>query len=234
MRTVGHCRDCATRRLCLGAGLGDESLDALSGCMTPSEPMQRGQYLYRAGDTAAGCYIVRSGAYKTVVNDGQGGEHVIGFHFPGEILALGGQSEGRHTDSAVALDTSTACRVPTERLPRLWSLGTGPSLLRLIGQQDQLSAQHQTNLARSGAEIRVAGFLVSLARRMERQGRDTESLPLPMSRTDLANHLGMTLECLSRIFARMTRAGVISAGRHHVIQQQPERLRALALGTADA
>jgi len=227
MRHASHCRDCATRHLCLAAGLDGENLDRLARWITPEQPLQRGEHLYRTGDPAQGCYIVRSGVFKTVVNGADGREHVTGFHFPGDLVALNGQSDGHHPDSAVALDTGSACRVPLSRLPELWALGGGARLLTLLGRAQQHATERQTLLARHGAESRLAGFLVGLARRRERQGLASDRLPLPMSRTDLANHLGMTLECLSRVLSRLSRRGVISAGRREVTQKQPDALQAL-------
>lgn len=232
MRNASHCRDCATRHFCLGAELDGAALDRLSHWMTPEEPLQRGENLYRAGDPADGCYIVRSGVFKTVVSDADGGEHVTGFHYPGDLMAMNGQSEGCHLDSAVALDTSTACRVPLTRLPELWALGSGQQLLTLLGRAQQHAAEQQTLLARHGAESRLAAFLVGLARRRELRGLASDRLPLPMSRTDLANHLGMTLECLSRVLSRLSRRGVITAARREVTQNEPEALRAMARGTS--
>jgi len=199
--------------------------------MTPGEPLQRGENLYRAGDPAQGCYVVRSGVVKTVVTDADGGEHVTGFHYPGDLIGMSGQSEGEHLDSAIALDTSTACRVPLNQLPELWALGSGQQLLALLGRSQQHAVDQQALLARHGAESRLAGFLVGLARRRERQGLAGDRLPLPMTRTDLANHLGMTLECLSRVLSRLSRRGVITAARREVTQNQPDALRAMAHGT---
>lgn len=223
-----QCQECPTRRLCLADGLGSDALGALSTCVAASAPMNRGDYLYRAGDVASACFVVRSGAYKTFVLSGDGEEHVTGFHFPGELMALSGQATGLYRDSATALETSTACRVPLDQIPRLWAIGSGPPLLRLVGQSEQLGAEEHMNLSRPAADARVAGFLVSLGRRMKHQGRSETTLPMPMSRTDLANHLGMTLECLSRVLARFSRAGLITATRTSISQNEPKRLEALA------
>ncbi len=53
------CQSCPTRRLCLAAGLEGDALRRLSSCVVASSPMKRGDYLYRAGDTAASCFVVR-------------------------------------------------------------------------------------------------------------------------------------------------------------------------------
>ncbi len=229
MNTVAHCHECPTRRLCLAAGLQGEALDELGTCVRPSAPMSKGEYLYRAGDVAGACFVVRSGAYKTFALSASGEEYITGFYFPGELLGLSGQADGCYRDSAVALETSTACRVRLEDVPALWRIGGGDSLLRLVGQAERMSADDHMNLSQSAAGARVAGFLMTLSRRMKQQGRDPRVVPTPMSRTDLANYLGMTLECLSRVLARFAKAGLVTASRAHVTLEDPDQLKALAV-----
>lgn len=225
---MDSCHVCPTRRVCLAAGLERRTLTALADCVLSSAPMRRGDYAYRAGDPAEHCFVVRSGAYKTFLESADGDVHVVGFHFPGELLGLEGLADGVHRESAVALETSTACRFSLDDVPELWRIGSGRSLMRLVGQCEQQSALHQLNLSRCAADARVAGFLIGLGRRMQRLGCSDTSLPMPMSRTDLANHLGMTLECLSRVLGRLARSGVISASRTRIVLEEPEQLSALA------
>jgi CRP/FNR family transcriptional regulator, anaerobic regulatory protein len=224
---TAQCQECPTRQLCLAAGLEHAALDRLAACMKPSAPMARGDHLYRAGDPAGGCFVVRSGAYKTFAISAAGEEHVTGFFFPGELLGMAGQASGAHRESATALMTSTACRVQLDDIPTLWSIGSGPSLLRLMGQTERLRSDDHINLSQSRADARVAGFLVALSKRMQHQGRDPLRLPTPMSRTDLANYLGITLECLSRVLARLSQAGLISASRTDITVRAPTELEAL-------
>ena len=223
-----RCLSCPTRRLCLAADLEQAAAARLAECLRMIAPLHHGDVLYRAGDAASSCFVVRSGSFKTCVESADGHMHVTGFHFPGDLMGVAGQAEGVHCDTAVALETSTACRLALEEMPTIWQLGSGAALLRLVGRSEREAAQHQMNLSRPAADARVAGFLVSLGRRMKRGGRSAISLPLPMSRTDLANHLGMTLECLSRVMNRMSRAGFITATRSQVVQHRPAELEALA------
>jgi CRP/FNR family transcriptional regulator, anaerobic regulatory protein len=211
-----HCEDCPTRRLCLAAGLEQDALRELSACMRPSQPMHKGDFLYRSGDAGGDCFVVRSGSYKTFTLTPTGDEYVTGFYFPGELVGVSGLSEAERPDSAMALETSTACRLHPEDVPNFWRLGSGQSLMRLIGQNERLGVAHHMTLSHSSADARVAGFLMNLSHRMQQQRRDHRSLPLPMSRTDLANYLGMTLESLSRVLSRLGRAGLVDAARTRV------------------
>jgi CRP/FNR family transcriptional regulator len=228
VNSVAQCLECPTRRLCLAAGLNGEAIESLSECVHPSSPMSKGDLLYRTGDAATDCFVVRSGAYKTFAIRASGEEYVTGFYFPGELMGISGQAVGEHRDTAMALETSTACRVQLDDVPSLWSIGSGRSLLRLMGRAEQMSVDDHVNLSQSAADARVAGFLVTLSRRMKHQGRDPLHLPTPMSRTDLANYLGMTLECLSRVVARLGKAGLVTATRAHITIESPDQLMALA------
>jgi CRP/FNR family transcriptional regulator len=225
---LSGCRVCPARHRCPADGLTPDSLNVLSTCMRASDIMNRGDYLYREGDSADRCFVVRSGVYKTYTQNVVGDEYVTGFYYPGELLGLNGQASGRHSDSAVALDTATACRLLVDDIPNLWSIGAGPAFLRMVGEQQCSGFGQQINLGQSKADARVVGFLIQLATRMRCLRRSEKILPAPMSRTDLANHLGMTLECLSRVLSRFKKAGWIRASRSEIELLKRAELETLA------
>jgi CRP/FNR family transcriptional regulator len=94
------------------------------------------------------------------------------------------------------------------------------------------AAQEQVVLlARKNAEERVASFLLSLVRRM---GRSSQSpciaVELPMTRLDMADYLGLTIETVSRVFTRLAKRGYIAtAARHEVTILRPTALALLAV-----
>jgi len=230
---TAHCVSCPTRQYCLGADLGATGLAALSTCMRPTAPLHKGDFLFRAGDPADGCFIVRSGVYKSFAVNVAGEEYVTGFHFPGELLGLPGLATGQHEESAVALETATACRLRADTLPTVWSAGAGGAFLRLVGAHERRATEARIGLSQSKADCRVARFLLELRARMQNQGRDPERLPAPMSRTDLASYLGMTLESLSRVFSRFSKAGLISATRTEITLRAPAQIESVAYHLAD-
>ncbi len=207
------CGLCPTRHLCAARDLPDAAVDALSDCLTTTAPMNKGEYLYRTGDEAESWHVVRSGVFKTVTVTPDGEEYVTGFYYPGEILGLDGPASGSHSDTAVALGVSTACSLALSKLPEVWAVGAGGSLLRLIAEHERNESMLRINLSQSRAEARIAGFLKLLMDRTERLGFDPTMLAMPMSRTDLANHLGLTLECVSRVLSKWRKAGVLDTDR---------------------
>lgn len=218
--------------MCLAAELVDDVLPLLVACMRTSAPLAKGEHLYFEGDVAERCYVVRSGVFKSSTVRSCGDEYTTGFFYPGELLGFNGQLGGRYLDSAVALETSTVCRLLINDLPTLWSIGCGPSLLRLVAEQQENAARQQINLCQSKADARVAGFLLEASRRLERLGRDSAVIPTPMTRTDLANHLGITLECLSRVMSRFSKAGLVRAQRTQIELLQLANLNSLAMHTS--
>ncbi len=204
----------------------------MAACMRTSAPMVKGEHLYWEGDAAERCYIVRSGVYKSTTVRSCGDEYITGFYFPGELLGFNGQLGGQYLDSAIALETSTVCRLLICDLPTLWSIGCGPSLLRMLAEQQEYAARRQINLSQSKADARVAGFLLETSRHMVRLKRNSALIPTPMTRTDLANHLGITLECLSRVISRFSNAGLIRARRTEIQLLKLANLNSLAMHTS--
>jgi len=224
-----HCAVCPTRQVCTARDLDGELLDRLAECIDTTRVLQRNDLLYRISDPGDACYVVRSGVFKSVTVTPAGEEYVTRFHYPGELVGLSAQATGKHTDSTVALTASTACRIQTRDFGRLFTIGADNALLRLIAEADDNSRNLEINLRQSRAEARIAGFFILLMRKLTRLGYDPSVLPLPMSRTDLANHLGLTLECLSRVLGKWKRAGVIKLEKSSVEILRQAEIATLAI-----
>jgi len=226
------CAVCPTRSVCAARDLPAADLETLGRCFTTTSPMNKGEFLYREDDPAEAWFVIRSGVYKTITVTADGEEYVTGFYYPGEILGIDGAATGRCSESAMALTTGTACSIGMDDLPRLWELGADGSILRLIADRDRIETLLRINLSQSKAEVRIAGFIRLLMERTERLGFDATCLATPMSRTDLANHLGLTLECLSRVLSKWRKAGVIECDRSSMKILKPEELATTAFHLA--
>ena len=178
---------------------------------TSKRKMAKGSSLYVAGDAFESLYAVRSGAFKTVGVSRHGDEKVTGFHLPGELLGLDAINSGSHSFNAVALEDSEVCVIPFQRLERLAM--TIPALqhqlLRLLS--GDISRDHGLMLLLGSmtAEQRVAAFLLSLSKRHQRLGFSATHFMLRMTREEMGNYLGLTLETVSRLMSRFQREGLI-------------------------
>jgi CRP/FNR family transcriptional regulator, anaerobic regulatory protein len=223
VRPHDDCASCPTRPWCLARNLDGTQLTRLAAQLAPPMMLHRGDYLYRAGDTTDAVHIVRSGAVKTLILTSTGDELVAALHFAGELFGLAGFTQGIHADTAMALDTSSVCRVRLADLPGLWSLGCDRAFLHLIGEKESAGLRTRIRLAESGAASRLAAYLLERSGAQQKMGLDSWSIYLPVTRTDLANYLGMTLESLSRTMSRLARAGIIQADKSRIhILRLPE------------
>ncbi len=209
------CRSCSLRDLCLPLGLDAEDMQKLEAVVHTRGPIRSGEHLFREGDNFQALYAVKSGALKTYTIDSQGREHVLGFHIAGELAGLDGIHSGRNRCNAVALQTSSVCALPFARLEQLIHdvPGLQTQILRIMSRELSASAQLATE---HSAEERLAGFLVSLSRRNARRALSPTHLSLPMPRRDIASHLRLATETVSRLFARFQEENLVAVRRREV------------------
>lgn len=198
------------------------------------EAIEPGEALFWQGDTAGHVFEIVSGALRTVRVLSDGRRVITGFLFPGDIAGL--SLKDRYLTTVEAIAPTRLRRLArrrfeaeVERLPAL-----RPQLMERLCDEMAAAQDQVMLLARKTAEEKVASFLLALARRA---GTDCDAVPvvaLPMTRLDMADYLGLTIETVSRIMTRLTSRGVIAAaGRHAVSIRRPAALAALAVDDQD-
>ncbi len=200
-------------------------LPDLQNVFVQSRPFTAGSYIYRAGAAADAYYFVRSGVVKTCQTNSRGDELVTGFHYPSELVGCS-QMDGVYADSGVVLETATVCALPDNHQGELYKLSLNNAFLHLLAERETQTSLHQRNLSQTRADARLAGWLVQTGRRLQKLGWCQQRIPTPMSRTDLANYLGMTIESLSRVTGRFEAAGWINATRAHLEVLNPSAVAA--------
>lgn len=197
------CHGCTVSRLCLPFSLDETEVNRLESIIKYSRPLHKHDYLTRAGDPVQHIYALRSGAFKTYLLTPDGGDHITGFHLPGELIGLDAIGADRYCSYSVALETSQVCSIPLRQLEEL--AGLIPSLrrqlLQVLSREIHTEHQHQCH-ARESAEQRLAAFLLNLSSRYGKRGYSESNFVMPMSRCDIGNYLGITTETVSRLFSR--------------------------------
>lgn len=209
----GHCAECALNPVCLPPAVAETDLDRLEDIIEKPRPLPRGSQLFQQGDSFSSVYAVRSGGIKTTLTGPDGTEQITGFYLPGEIVGLDGVADGRHGVSATVLDSTAVCAIPFFQLEALSPHlpGLQHHLFSLFSREIQQDQQLLLLLGKRSAEARLAAFLLSLSARYQRRGLSGSRFLLPMSRTDIGNHLGLAIETVSRLFTRLQQAGVVTA-----------------------
>jgi CRP/FNR family transcriptional regulator len=222
-----HCRSCGQREHCLPGTLNALQAQRFEGIVQRRRPVVAGEHLFRVGDPFRFMSALESGCLKTYTVDAEGREHVMAFHFPGEVIGVDAIYPSRHMSSCVALSDSRVCHLPFADLGRLCQ--EIPELqiqvLRVLSR-DMLGA---SSIAGDfSAKERLAGFLVMVAARLHRRSPAPTALDLAMSRQDIANYLRLAPETVSRILARLQRQGLVKADRRRIALLDPEGLAKIA------
>ncbi len=229
------CASCSLGELCLPASVSRSDLERLDRVVAERRPLPRGGMLFRAGDRLRALYVAREGAFKTYTYDEDGALQVLGFHLPGELMGLDALAFDRHRCSAEALQASRVCEIPVGELERIAREipGVQAQLMRILARGAVHDQEHVEMMGRRQAIARIAAFLASLARRYGALGFSPRRILLPMSRSDIANYLGLVIETVSRAFARLQAESVIAVERRRVEILDPERLEALCHDAED-
>ncbi len=227
-----NCSQCRLSHLCLPISLGVDQLDQIDEVVQRNKPLQKGERLYRAGEEFSAIYAVRAGCVKSVHISEEGEEQITGFFLPGEILGLDGLHDNLYSNTAIALETSAICEIPFNKLEGLSQ--QIPSLQRhyfkLMSREINNEQKLIALLSRGSAEQKIAALLLSISSRCHFRQLSATEFVLPMSRTDMGNYLGLTIETVSRVFSRFQKDGIIASNRRLITLLNMDAIKRLAGG----
>jgi len=227
------CANCSMHQLCLPMGLDDNDISRLDQIIGRRRRLVRDERLYQMDEPFRNLYAIRFGHFKTYQVNAGGEQQITGFQMAGELLGMDAISGDRHHCDAVALEDSEVCEIPFARLEELF--GHVPTLLRhfhrIMSQEITREQNVMLLLGNMRAEQRFAVFLVNLSARYAARGYSSNSFQLRMSREDIGNYLGLTIESISRLLSRFKKQGWIKVDKREVTLLDPAMIRALAAGT---
>jgi CRP/FNR family transcriptional regulator len=187
--------------------------------------------IFNETDPAEYVYNVTAGTVKVYKLLGDGRRQITGFLFAGDFLGL--IHNESYAYSAEALMPTTLCRFPRRKLETL--LDEMPNLeqrLLAMASHELAAAQDQmVLLGRKSARERVVSFMLMLSNSAARHGRPDGPVSLPMSRSDIADYLGLTIETVSRTLTGLRKQGLIELlDEKHVRLSRRSELREIAEG----
>ena len=231
-RTVANVINPATR----GVGYAKPSLEVLScfscnvkgGCLAErltiahnhsyqlvknKKVFIKGKHIFRGGDDTKAIYIISSGSVKSYMLMENGEEQVLNFYMSGDVFGLDALGSNRHVSSTVALENTTVCKMP---LSGLQERALGPDFFKMISDNLLRDNNLVLMLARKDADGRLASFLVDMSKRIEKHGNPVDVIKLSMTRQDIANHLGLAIETVSRALRRFQDSGMLKVSRRKI------------------
>jgi CRP/FNR family transcriptional regulator, anaerobic regulatory protein len=190
--------------------------------------------VFREGDPAGKVFTLIEGFAKLTRLLPDGKQQVVGFRFAGDII--GYTTLAHYPFDAELLTEARLCRLERGQLDGL--LRRYPKLERrmldLCVQELTATQEQLVTVGRRSAEARVAAFLLSLVEASRRRGESKPVLEMPMTRADIADFLGLTLETVSRSLTAFRKRGWIREPAHQRMELlNPAALAALAEGSID-
>jgi CRP/FNR family transcriptional regulator len=227
-----RCATCSMHQLCLPMGLDTADMDRLDQIIGRRRKVPRGGTLFRIGDAFTNLYAIRLGHFKTYQVNQDGVEQITGFQMAGELLGMDAISTDRHHCNAIALEDSEVCEIPFSSLQQL--LADMPTLLRhfhrMMSQEITREQSVMLLLGNMQATQRFAAFVVNLSSRYEARGYSPHQFQLRMSREEIGNYLGLTIESISRLLSRFKKEGLLKVSNRDIELLDPPRLKAIAAG----
>lgn len=212
-REVNFCQACAVRNRAICADLEDSEI-ALLNRIGRRRMLEPGEQLLWEGDEAVLVANVIEGLLKLSTQISDGREQILGLAYPADFL---GRPFGQSTPYGVeALTEAQVCvfqRSDFDRFAREHPRLEHKLLERTLSELDR-TRRWMVLLGRMNAEQRIAAFLLELSERSNPAtcsfaGRPADHLALPLSRQQIADVLGLTIETVSRQFTRMKGDGII-------------------------
>ncbi len=223
---VNHeCQFCEAK---LYTGISGKQVNEIRGHLTHCRNKAR-QTLFRAGDPSTDLFVISEGQVKLTKTDIDGHEHLIGLAGAGYLLGFDTIGNRRYSYSAETLTPTVFCRIRHRDMMRILTKNPKVSLNVLLAVNEQLAqAQNLIRvLSQKSAHGKVAALLLSLIPSRPDDGHEKPEA-LHLSRNEMAEILGITVETVSRIMAQFGREAIIKAPRGSISIRQRRRLEALA------
>ncbi len=232
-RSEIKCQTCSIKRLCLPVMLAEADIQYLDNIVQRKKILNKGEFLFQAGDDFDAIHAIRSGSLKTYTISADGTQQITGFHLPGEIVGLNAISSSKYLSFAKTMETSLVCSIPFDKLESLTQElpGLQKQLFNVMSGEIRDEQELLMLLSKKSADERFAAFVINLSARFKRRGLSGTEFQLMMTRSDIGNYLGLAVETVSRLITRLQKQELIKTQDRYIEILNQEGLSQLA-GTA--
>lgn len=223
------CTNCKLQHLCIPRGLSKHDIQNLSDLVQNNTLVHKGDFIYHQGDGFYGLIVINAGSAKILSTDSEGNENLSNLVLPGELFGFDGVPTNTHQYSAIALETVNYCKLNPDKLDILCE--QFPSLLReIFSHSCEAITESHTNPSHKNqaASKKLAQFLLNLSDRLTSRGFSAAEFNLTLSRQDLALHLNLTPETISRLFSKLQKEKIISVTGKNIKIVNNDKLQSVA------
>ena len=229
IKDFSSCSYCSVRRMCLPVSVDKEEVNIIEELIEDRPHLKKSEYLFHIGDKFNALYAIKSGAVKTFGSTRDGREQITGFHFAGELIGLDAIGNNIHNCNAVALEKTVVCAMPYQSIEGISMQipSIQHEITRLMSKEIRNDEEMLMAMGSMRAEQRVACFLFNLHRRLRSNSSDALSIRLPMTREEIGNYLGLSLETVSRRMSSLQEDGIINVENRLITLRDIEALQQL-------
>ena len=231
-RQQNACDTCGARQFSVCGALDTTDLGRLN-ALADRLSLKPGEPLVRQGDPADHLFNITSGSVRVYRLLSDGRRQITGFLFAGDFLGLAAGET--YAFAAEAIEPTTVCRFRRAEYRAVIreSPDLEAALFDRVTHELEAAGEQMLLLGRKTAQERIASFLLDLPAHDPCRPGPKDHVRLPMTRAEIADYLGLTIETVSRVLTRLKTTGVIRLLDLHELRiEAPDRLRAIAEGEA--
>jgi len=205
------CDVCRLSPICSPVSVGGHTYDFTGKMVNRRHYFKKGEIVFQQGEQATLIYAISAGSLKLIA-DVKDSKRVIDFRIPGELVDICSLNEGIYAYSAQALEDTYLCEIGKETLNDIAS-----QIPEVQGRLMKVVSQELTNIQKSSmllhgnvaSEEKIAAFILNLAWRYLNSGYSCNDFKLNMTRTDIADFLGLSKETVIRLFKKLQQKKLI-------------------------
>ncbi len=223
------CKRCVLADQCLTSVVDRSDLTA-DRSLLRTVTLAKGEQLFEAGEQATSLYVVRSGAMCASRPNGYGVQQILSFSLEGDVIAASALHNDEYQVTVRAVQPAVLCSFSLELLHRLSS--TNDRLLRFfrrsLGNELKRNRDARLLLTAPRADTRVASFLAWYIEVLAKRRILATRFRLPVSRAEMASHLGLAVESVSRALSDLRAEGILEARGREIAVLDACRLQEVA------
>jgi CRP/FNR family transcriptional regulator, anaerobic regulatory protein len=191
------CVNCSVRLIAFCGVLDDQSISKLDN-ISKDKKLSKGQHIFFQGDNVKSYFNIKQGSVKLYKLSKDGRKQIVGFLYPGDFMGM--SADNVYAYSAETLEDSNICvfnKTVLENFFVKYPIVEG-KILNLVNHELSVAQDQIFLLGKFSAKERLLQFFLNLSSQREKLGWVANPIRLSMSRADIANYLGITIETVSR------------------------------------
>lgn len=192
-----------------------EEILAIENIIQSHTQAEKSQIIYKTGQPFTHLFTVHSGMFKSIHTNNKGEERIVEIFIPGQVMGFDGIRDGRYKTTVKAIHSGSYCIIPYQQLNEL-AFKHKAIQDRLLKMMSEKILQFEISHSEFNAKQKLVHFIQGVSELYYSRGFSAKQFPFPVSQRDLANHLGLAEETLSRTFAKLKKDDVLMLKDHQI------------------